>query len=72
MNSLFNEYEAYTDTANKISGVIGECISEILKKYGREYSTIEIEKILIDSVSVYCAELRIEKASKKRKAKRNT
>ena len=69
MPSLFNEYEAYTETANEISLIVYNFMKELISKYP-ENSMIELEQVTTQSLSGACADERITRAMRKRKLKK--
>lgn len=66
---LFNEFEAYTPEANNISRECDCFVNDFVKKYS-QYSTRDIEIILIDSVHSTLAEIRLRRAVNQRSEKR--
>jgi hypothetical protein len=65
--SLFNEYEAYTVTGSELSDRFLDLIHEFIKKAVENHSSIEVEQILISTLSTELAILRIKKAVMRRK-----
>lgn len=71
MNSLYNEYECYTEEANDLAKEIHNAIYPIVKKYCKMgYSTREIESIVITEAQMVTICARLDRQQRKVKEKR--
>lgn len=61
MTSLFNKYEAYEPIGREISDTAFRFMEEILQQY-QGFSTVEVEKIVLDSIGVAAATERAKRA----------